>query len=192
MKKILLFAFAIVLFSCKGGNSKQCKTGPFVIQGSVPSRQYEGETVYLVPAIGDNPSNVDSTKIINGKFTFKGDTERVCIVRLKPMLRLKLQDLLVVTEKGTTSVKLGLNSVGGGTRQNMMLQQWKDAIIKSGMDFARYEQVKDSGAREEKIHALLKQSDLSKKNADNLTLKIIRLDTTSTLSKFLTHLTGKR
>lgn len=187
MKKVYLLFVSILVISCASN-----KNNKFVINGTVPSNKYDGEKVYLVPAMNDNPTNVDSTIIFNGKFTFKGDTERVSIVRLKPILRLKLQDLLVVTEKGMITVKLDNNSMGGGTPQNKLMQQWKDAIMNSNISFAKMQQAKANGKKGIELKNAIDDANLAKRNADSITLKIIHSDKKSTISKFLSSMTGKR
>ena len=186
MKKIYLLFASIIVISCASNNNK------FIINGTVPSNQYDGEKVYLVPAINDNPTNVDSAIIRNGKFTFKGDSERVSIVRLKPILRFKLQDLLVVTEKGTITVKLCNNSVGGGTPQNKLMQQWKDAIMNSNLYFAKMQEAKSNGKKGAELDSVIKKANSAKEYADSITLRIIHYNKASTISKFLSHLTGKK
>ena len=103
LKKTL---YSLLLLACLTG----CKSdhNKFTIEGTVPSTKYDGEWIYLVPAEGANSSNVDSTKIKNASFTFKGDVERIAIIRTRPILRLSLQELLVVTEPG--DIKVVLNS----------------------------------------------------------------------------------
>jgi|SRR5574344_7220 hypothetical protein len=185
MKKILLFIIAALLVSCT------CHLKPrFTINGVVPSNKYDGNKVYLVPVKGDNPSNVDSTIISNGKFSFEGDTERVSIIRVKPALRFELQDLLVVTEKGTTTVKLDSNSTSTGTQQNEQLQQWKDIVMQSNKDFALFQIAKRKGINGNELKMLEEKAEISNNNKISLTKKIIHTHRKSTLSKFLSNMTG--
>ncbi|MBP7359144.1 MAG: DUF4369 domain-containing protein [Prevotella sp.] len=187
MKKALLFFASILIISCASNN-----TNKFVINGTVPSNKYDGEKVYLVPVINDNPSNVDSTIISNGKFTFKGDTERVSIIRLRPILRLKLQELLVITEKGIITVKLDTNSIGGGTPQNKLMQQWKDAIMNSNLYFAKMQKAKTKGKKGTDLENAINKANSAKEYADSITLRIIHSDKKSTISKFISSMTGKK
>lgn len=97
----------------------------YIIQGTLPSAQYDGEWIYLVPmenALG----RVDSVKIANATFSFKGTGEEMRVLRLRHILRLQIQELLVVTEPGTIHVKA--DSIGSvtGTPQNEALQSWKE------------------------------------------------------------------
>lgn len=186
MKKLLLLISAVLLVSCSQNKPK------YTINGTLPSKQYDGEFVYLVPAIGDSPSNVDSTFIKDGKFVFTGDTERVSIIRVRPVLRLKLQELLVVTEKGNITVALDTNSIGGGTLQNKLLQQWKTSIFKSTQSFVELQNAKKKSIKGKVLEHLMVEADSSKKATDDLTLNIIHHHRGSTLSNFLSHLTGMK
>ena len=131
MKKILLFIAAVMLMSCTSNKGHK-----FTINGSVPSTQFDGKKIYLVPYEGSNKSNVDSTIIKDGQFTFQGDTERICIIKTEILQGLDLQDLLVVTEEGDIMVKMDKNSSCHGTKQNEQLQQWKDAIMRKNHDIS--------------------------------------------------------
>ena len=48
------------------------------------------------------------------------------VLRMRILLRLKFQELLVVTEPGVTSVRIDSISSASGTPQNDALQHWKD------------------------------------------------------------------
>jgi len=100
-----------------------------VIEGTLPDLSYDGEQLYLVPLQGATSENVDSVQIENGLFRFEKvvDEPQIFILRLRPLLRLKVQELLVVVEPGATAIAtLGAPSSGGGTALNDSLQQWKE------------------------------------------------------------------
>jgi hypothetical protein len=187
MKKILLSFAVVLLLSCAGKPLPR-----YTVSGSVPSTRYDGNSVYLVPAVGDNPSNVDSAVIRDGKFSFEGDTERVSIVRVKPSLRLALQDLLVVTEKGVTTVRLDSSSSSGGTKQNEWLQQWKDVVMQSNRDAASYRIACRNGADAARLRELKARAKASGDREKTLTQRLIRTNRQSTLAKFLSRMTGIR
>lgn len=112
-------AAVCLLTGCKG-HSRDYK-----IVGTLPSGQFDGEWIYLVPM--ENPrGRVDSVKIADASFSFAGSGEEVRVLRLRPVLRLKIQELLVVTEPGRIIVKA--DSIGSvtGTPQNDALQEWKE------------------------------------------------------------------
>lgn len=118
----------LLITCCISCNSHQKK---FKITGSVPSTKYDGEWIYLVPVEGANSHTVDSAKISNASFTFEGNIERMSIIRSRALLRLKLQELLIVTEPGTTKAILDSVSSAHGTPQNEALQLWKEEREKS-------------------------------------------------------------
>ena len=99
--RILFFCISCLLWaSCE--NSRQ----NYVIEGTLPS--------------------VDSVKITNASFSFSGQGEEMRVLRLRHLLRIYIQELLVVTEPGTIHVKA--DSVGSvtGTPKNDALQKWKE------------------------------------------------------------------
>lgn len=87
--------------------------------------KYDGEWIYLVP-MENAPGRVDSVKITNAAFSFSGQGEEMRVLRVRPLLRIHIQELLVVTEPGTIRVKA--DSIGSvtGTPQNDALQVWKE------------------------------------------------------------------
>lgn len=123
-KTLFILFFSTCLVGCKLEKK-------FKIEGAVSSTKYDGEWVYLVPAEGACSANVDSVKIINSSFTFEGDKEQMSIIRTRPILRLKLQELLIVTEPGTAKVVISSASSVHGTPQNDALQLWKEEREKS-------------------------------------------------------------
>lgn len=145
MKRIILFALcAMALCSCGRGQYR--------IHGRVTSNDLEGVQVFLVPVGHEEPENVDSVKIRNHEFTFKGRKEWMCEIRLDRYHRDKGQNLLLVTEPGDIYVTIGPDSSGGGTPQNDSLQVWKDLTIEHNR---RLGQLYDAGMKEEatKEHA---------------------------------------
>lgn len=121
MKTQFLFLCIICLLLAGCRNPEQ----NYIIQGTLPSAKYDGEWIYLVP-MENAPGRVDSVKIANASFSFKGTGEEMRVLRLRHILRLRIQELLVVTELGTIHVKA--DSIGSvtGTPQNEALQSWKE------------------------------------------------------------------
>lgn len=157
----------------------------FKITGSVPSTKYDGEWIYLVPVEGANSHTVDSAKITNASFTFEGNIERMSIIRSRVLLRLKLQELLIVTEPGTTKAILDSVSSAHGTPQNDALQLWKEEREKSmsaysfvaaglrsvsGKDSLRWVAQKDTIIKRERIY----NERFLKKQGDNTVGTFIR------------------
>lgn len=106
-----------------------CHRSPkYVIEGTLPSGEYDGELMYLVPMKGKHPRKVDSVRISNGAFRFEGDSFVMKVLRSPIRHRMKLQELLVVTEPGHIRVDIDTVSSGGGTPQNDALQAWKEHL----------------------------------------------------------------
>lgn len=119
MRTLLLTLSCIVLLGCKNTNPD------FVIEGTLPSVKYDGEWIYLVP-MKDAPGRVDSFKIVNATFKFSGKGEEIRVLRMRPRLRMELQELLVVTEPGTIQATIDTLGTVRGTPQNDALQHWKE------------------------------------------------------------------
>lgn len=103
-----------------------CNKPTFEIKGQLPDSKYDGEWVFLVPMEKHTVKDVDSVLIKNNSFVFKGNIERVAVIRMRMALRLRFQELLVVTEPGQINVQLDSISSAMGTPQNNALQKWKD------------------------------------------------------------------
>lgn len=119
-KSFLLFMVGLLLFSCQGHPK-------FIIQGQMSDDTFDGEQMYLVPLFDATEDKVDSCTISQGKFQFEGtaDSSQVFILRPKPILRINIQEALVVKEEGRIFVKMGQSSFVGGTSTNDSLQSWK-------------------------------------------------------------------
>jgi len=127
MKKVLIAALAGLLF-CSCGNKAQ----EYRIHGRVTSNELEDIQVFLVPVGHEEPENVDSVRIHNHEFFFKGDRHWICDLRLDKYHRHLGQNLLVATEPGDIYVTIGPESSGGGTPQNDSLQVWKELTVQYG------------------------------------------------------------
>ena len=125
MKKALIFITVSIILSLSS-----CTRGQYRIHGRVTSPELEGIQVFLVPLGHEDAEHVDSVHIHNYEFSFTGDTQWMCDIRLDKRHRDKGQSLLVVTEPGDIYVTIGPDSVGGGTPQNDSLQVWKDLTIR--------------------------------------------------------------
>lgn len=144
MKRSLLLAvlLAAALFS-------SCDRDQYRIHGRVTSNELEGIQIFLVPVGHEEPQNVDSVRIHNYEFSFKGNRHWMCTLRLDKYHRHKGQNLLIATEPGDIYVTIGPDSRGGGTPQNDSLQVWKDLTInknkmQSQMLLAGYKEEADS------------------------------------------------
>lgn len=122
--KILYTAIiATIVTACGHTDDKNTYT----INGTLPSTEFDGEWMYLVP-LKNHKGRVDSVKVKDGAFTFKGDSVEMKVLRMHYLLRDRLQELLVATEPGVITVEIDSISTGGGTPQNDALQLWKDSL----------------------------------------------------------------
>ena len=106
-----------------------CTSPNSVIEGTLPSDKYDRQVVFWVPMEGEHPRPVDSTHIQNNTFRLvisPHNLNKMGIVRVRPHLRLALQDILVFSEEGTIHVHLDSLSRATGTPLNETLQYWKD------------------------------------------------------------------
>jgi len=119
--RFVFYILLLLLLSCQTGSH-------YVITGQLPDKTYNGEKIYLVPLENAVKERVDSTIIADESFKFEGTlkTPEILIIRAKPVLRINLQELLVVKESGNIIVKIGNKSSAGGTALNDSLQQWKE------------------------------------------------------------------
>ena len=125
MRKALIFITVSIVLLLSA-----CTRGQYRIHGRVTSGDLEGIQVFLVPLGHEDAEHVDSVRIHNYEFSFTGNTQWMCDIRLDKRHRDKGQNLLVVTEPGDICVTIGPDSVGGGTPQNDSLQVWKDLTIR--------------------------------------------------------------
>lgn len=121
MEKYVVVFLLICLSSC--GYNETC-----VVEGRLPGKEYDGEIIYFVPVKNATVETVDSTYIENASFRFEKKIRQqdIVIVRTRPILRLRLQELLIVREAGKVEVQLDSISSATGTPLNDALQQWKE------------------------------------------------------------------
>ncbi|MCC8094255.1 MAG: DUF4369 domain-containing protein [Tannerellaceae bacterium] len=121
MNKIIILFIIVLLGSCN-------RNSLLVIQGSVPSNKYDGAVIYLVPFENPSKETVDSTYIENGSFTFSApvNSPEIRVLRMRSLLRFYMQGLLLVAEPGKLLVHMDSISSASGTKQNDLLQQWKE------------------------------------------------------------------
>ncbi len=101
----------------------------YTIEGSIyGGRNFEDQTIYLVPFTGSTAGSVDSAVIHDSRFRFSGTApkDEVYIVRMRPMMRLFIDEVILVREPGHIHVKLSDVSTASGTPLNDSLQNWRD------------------------------------------------------------------
>lgn len=162
MKHLLLWGFALAcLFAC------QPNVPEYHIEGSLPSARYDGEWIYLVPMENASQENIDSTRIVDARFSFRGTKEEMKVLRMRVPLRLKLQELLVVTEPGVTSVRIDSISSASGTPQNDALQQWKEHKQRTDREAnLLWSALRSSTRSEDSLRILLSRDSLQEKIHD--------------------------
>lgn len=130
----VVYILLLVLAGCQSKDQ-------YSILGHLPDKTFDGEFIYLVPFENAVKEKVDSAMIKDGKFRIEGVAQHaeIYIVRAKPLLRLTLQELLVVKEPGELTVSIGANSLVSGTALNDSLQHWKEKKLMANY---LYEQMK--------------------------------------------------
>lgn len=184
MRQILFSLLFLLVLSCSNGHHT------FVIDGTTSPKLKDGQKIYLVPLTNANWNNVDSTYILNGRFAFKGDTERVCIVRLPILDRMKAQEMLVITEPGKTYVTIGPNSSVRGTPQNELMQRWKEAVTRQKEAYSAYMEAKKTVKSQTAISNLRKRYEQAFNDYQQLSSAIIHHHKDKTIGKFVARQTG--
>jgi hypothetical protein len=154
--KEICFAFLalVVTASCT-------RTETFTVRGTVSDPKLNNSKVYFVALDGPITKDVDSTIIVDGKFSFEKKADSLCIKILRVPVRYPdaVEDLVAVLETGTLDVKLSANSHGEGTRLNNILQEWKD--IKHTHDSIQsdlYTRKAEEGISNDTVASLMKRS----------------------------------
>jgi hypothetical protein len=131
----LLVVFISFLFSCQPRDN-------FFISGNLPDQTYNGEIIYIVPIDKPIKGYVDSMIVSNGAISFEGmvTKQEICVIRAKPVLRYNLEELLIIREPGSLTLKLGKSSSVHGTALNDSLQYWKERKMR--YDFVNAELIK--------------------------------------------------
>ncbi|PZX16822.1 uncharacterized protein DUF4369 [Breznakibacter xylanolyticus] len=153
--------YLAMLMFCIYGCSEGAR---FVIRGQLQGAQYDGEKIYMVPIENASLHRIDSTVIKNGQFWFDGvaDTIEIYVLRARPLLRLQLQELLVVKEPGDIQVTLSENSVASGTSLNDSLQMWKrEKMQLDSLYYSYYNKIRHSN---DSVKSLLMDSLTSLQN----------------------------
>ena len=185
------FLFFLFLIACFAG----CSKNEAIIEGKVPDASYDKEVVYLVPLKDATKETVDSALIHNSRFRFEVKPEKqnqIFIIRVKPILRIKLQEILVVTEPGTVFVNLDAPSSASGTPLNQILQQWKDKkyVCDSNYYSLRIKYQKETNKTEKA--RLQSESDEIAKEYRTYTDSLIEKNKDNTVGKFIQSLKNQK
>lgn len=182
MKKYSYLLLCLLLVAC------DMRDKSYVIQGILPNTDYDNEYIYLVPINNPTVETVDSTLVKDGQFCFFGavDTAEIRIIRTRPILRLTLQELLVVVEPGQIQVELDSVSSCSGTLLNDELQCWKEQKMKFETEVFYLKSAKDEPAKGDIEDQLLA---VNKRYAD-FNYNFVQKNYANVLGKFIFSMMG--
>ncbi|MCQ2237025.1 MAG: DUF4369 domain-containing protein [Bacteroidales bacterium] len=129
MKSLFKIASSLllVLTACCSITSCDDSDKIYVIDGVMHGGgNFEGETVYLVPFFNATNDRVDSAVIHNSRFEFRGKTDKpeVNIIRMRPMIKIFIEELILMREPGHIRTTMAETSVVKGTALNDSIQKW--------------------------------------------------------------------
>lgn len=185
MQKFFCFFAFILMLSCSSVENN------YVIEGQLTDKSYDGEYMYLVPIEGATAETVDSVLIKDGAFRFEGDASEsaIHILRTRPLLRLELQELLVVTEPGQIDVVIDSISVAKGTPQNDALQKWKERKKNADFTYAYLNQQISEADENKKAKLKLLQGKFDKEYSD-FNYNFVKENKNTAVGKFVYKMTG--
>ncbi len=158
MRNIIIISCIALLLSTS------CKMKPgFVVDGRITNPDFFNSIVYLVALDAPVTKNVDSTRAVNGRFSFEtnADSFSVKILRVPAKYPKIIEDLVVIPEKGRLVAVLDSMSRGHGTRLNDKLQEWKmRKRIHDSIQWTIFLQKNKEGISREKTDSLMALSDL--------------------------------
>ncbi len=122
MKKLVLLLFTVLcVYSCKNST--------FTINGSVDRKELDGKTIFIKERIKREWKTIDSAKIENQKFSFKGtsDTAKIAFIVYEfPEHKRVRQAFVLEGGKITVSVDTANFMTIKGTSQNDLFQSYQD------------------------------------------------------------------
>ena len=183
MKKVLFYIFSIIIIIGCADSGKE----RFTIVGSVSGQEYENEWIYLVPLKGATAETVDSIQVKNQMFRFEVEVENpeIRILRTRPILRFKLQELLVVVERGTLNVRLDSVSYAHGTPQNDILQQWKEEKVKVDSEIILLSKQKNIAETSSKADSIKQIQEQIKARFDEYNYNLIKTSGFNAVATFI-------
>ena len=124
MKKYYYFLFALLfIYSCTSKN--------YSIDGVIENKALNGTTIFIKERVNRVWISLDSTKIENGKFTFKGvaDTTKIAYIVYEFPKDNRTTRQVFILENG--KLKVTIDSTGfmifKGTKQNELLQNYQNS-----------------------------------------------------------------
>ncbi len=186
MKRILLLPLlSLVLLSCS-------ESRPYVINGTLEDAKYNGEYVFLLPLDGVMPRIIDSVLVKEKSFVFTGkaDSAQVKIIRMRHLLRLDVQELLVVVEPGNIWVRLDTVSAAGGTPQNEKLQAWKEAKMQADQTMNLLKRMNQAGVDQETSVRIMEQWEKVQADFKQYNRKFIDQNQGTAVGRFVSDMIG--
>lgn len=119
-----LFMYTVVAVAFCSCDSEDKK---YVIDGAIQGgRNFEGETIYLVPFFDAKEQKIDSAVVHNSRFKFEGYAKdpQVYILRMRPMMAVFVEELIFVREPGHIRTMISESSEVRGTALNDSIQNW--------------------------------------------------------------------
>lgn len=126
MKKIVFLALALsaLLMSCEDKNK-------YTLSGVLPTNEYDGEMVYIFSP-ENRGVNIDSTKVVDGKFMFEGiasDTAQMRIVRFNSKMKPRAGTFFLEPGKIQMSIDTTTKrATVSGTRLNNAYGEYNNAM----------------------------------------------------------------
>lgn len=150
---LTLLTIAVFMACGQGEKNVSCR-----IHGTVDDSRLNGKQIFLVPLEDNSAEAVDSVYIKDGKFEFATDTCHMAQIIMDYHFRDGVQRLLVVTEPGDITVRIGKVSSASGTRGNDSLEVWKQATERHTREMATFRQAaaemsKTDAARAKQLEA---------------------------------------
>lgn len=180
----ILAVVALVMVSCQFGKDSN---GLFRVEGQMESEKWDGKYIYLVPLVNTDSVGVDSAMVQGDKFVIETThVNLMSVIRMDFHFRYGLEDLLVVTEPGTISVKIGKVSSASGTLQNDELQKWKERTMVHNAQYNSFNKgAKNAGSDSVLYKKLKAKADSVHLEYKNYTRQLATELPTGTLSEFL-------
>ncbi|MDO4462605.1 MAG: DUF4369 domain-containing protein [Bacteroidia bacterium] len=160
VKLFTYLLFAVI--ACGSISSCDDSKKDYVIDGVIHGGgNFEGETIYLVPFFNANSEKIDSAVIHNSRFVFKGkaDAPEVYIIRMRPMIKIFVEELVFVREPGYIRTTMAEHSAVKGTPLNDSIQQWhtynvqtKERIANLSKEVRRARQRRDQKLVDSLLH----------------------------------------
>ncbi len=160
VSRVLVCLFAVCTLASCG------KKQTYTIEGTLyGGKNFEDQIIYLVPFSGATSENIDSAVIHDSRFRFSGEaeTDEVYILRMRPMMRLFIDELIIIREPGRIKTRLSQVSSAKGTPQNDSLQHWREfkmhidsalTDVRKKMKRAQPEEYKDLRLQQDSIRAV--------------------------------------